>query len=259
MHFLLSFPVETPQDSSLNSTCVKRKRKIHKTTRTRWTTIKRIRLRPSQKENSTEAPNIGVCLEHSSPGTSQDKKYCDQASQTKRTRKRRCTSQLTSICSSKHIVSKKIKKSSPFRNPTLSPEARTLSPKVRHALFEMKKKKKSPKLVKRKTKKHGALLRMMDEQVLKNLIEVLKEANLLSSFIKLIEELASKRLEPTNMAVLGALERAKLSSLRSSIGMVYDPRWKQFCQVLYRIVKGKGIRFLSGSHHHGHVIQGESK
>ena len=49
MHFLLSFPVETPQDSSLNSTCVKRKRKIHKTTQTRWTTIKRIRLRPSQK------------------------------------------------------------------------------------------------------------------------------------------------------------------------------------------------------------------
>ena len=63
MHFLLSFPVETPQDSSLNSTCVKRKRKIHKTTQTRWTTIKRIGLRPSQKENSTEAPNIGVCLE----------------------------------------------------------------------------------------------------------------------------------------------------------------------------------------------------
>ena len=123
MHFLLSFPVETPQDSSLNSTCVKRKRKIHKTTQTRWTTIKRIRLRPSQKENSTEAHNIGVCLEHSSPGTSQDKKYCDQASQTKCTRKRRCTSHLTSNHSSKHIVSKKIKKSSPFRNPTLSPEA----------------------------------------------------------------------------------------------------------------------------------------
>ena len=127
---------------------------------------------------------------------------------------------------------KEDKKSSPFRNPTLSPEAQTLSPKVRCTLFEMKKNKKSPKLVKRKTKKHGALLRMMDEQVLKNLIEVLK-ANLLSSFIKLIEELASQRLEPTNMAVLGALERAKLSSLRSSIGMVYDPRWKQFCQVLY--------------------------
>ena len=53
----------------------------------------------------------------------------------------------------------------------------------------------------------------------KNLIEVLKEANLLSSFIKLIEELASQRQEPTNMAVLGTLERAKLSSLRSSIGM----------------------------------------
>ena len=123
----------------------------------------------------------------------------------------------------------------------------------------MKKKKKSPKLVKRKKKEDGTLLRMMDEQVLKNLIEVLKEANLLSSFIKLIEELASRRLEPTNMAVVGALERAKLSSLRSSIGMVYDLRWKQFCQVLYRIVKGKGIQFLSGCRHHGHVIQGESK
>ena len=59
----------------------------------------------------------------------------------------------------------------------------------------MKKEKKSPKLVKRKTKKHGALLGMMDEQVLKNLIEVLKEANFLSNFIKLIEELASQRLE----------------------------------------------------------------
>ena len=128
MHFLLSFPIATPQDSSLDATCVKRKKKIHKTTQTRCTTIKRIRLRPSQKENSIEALNIGVCLEHSSPGTSQDKKYCDQASQTKCTRKRRCTSQLTSICSSKCIVSKKIKKLSPFRNPTLSPEARTLSP-----------------------------------------------------------------------------------------------------------------------------------
>ena len=49
--------------------------------------------------------------------------------------------------------------------------------------------------------------------MLKNVIEVLKKANLLSSFIKLIKELVSQRLEPTNMAVLGALERAKLSSL----------------------------------------------
>ena len=74
---------------------------------------------------------------------------------------------------------------------------------------------------------------MMDKQMLKNLIEVLKEANLLSTFIKLIEELASWRLAPTNMDVLGALERVKLSSLRSSVGMVYDQRLKQFCQVLY--------------------------
>ena len=69
--------------------------------------------------------------------------------------------------------------------------------------------------------------------MLKNLIEVLKEANFLSRIIKLIEELASQRLEPTNMAVLGVIERAKLSSLRSLVGMVYDQRWKQFCQVLY--------------------------
>ena len=108
-------------------------------------------------------------------------------------------------------------KSSPFRNPTpSSPEARTLSPKVRHALFEMKEKKKSKKLFKNRTKTHGALLRMMDEQMLKNLIGVLKEANFLSSFIKLIDKLASQRVEPTNMAVLVALESTKLSSLRSS-------------------------------------------
>ena len=68
--FLLSFPVETPQYSSITSTCVIRKRKMHKTTWTRWTTVKRIRLRPSPKKNSTDVPNIGVCLEHSSPGTS---------------------------------------------------------------------------------------------------------------------------------------------------------------------------------------------
>ena len=202
------------------------------------------------KTNSTEVPNIGVCLEHSSPGTSQDKKYCDKASQTKCTRKRRYKSQLTSICLSKYIISKKIKKSSPFRNPTpSSPEVPTLSPKARCALFEMKKKKKSQKPLKRRTKTHGALLRMMD-----NLKEVLEEGNLLSSFIKLIKELASWRLEPTNMAVLGAPERVKLSSLRSSIGMVFDQRWKQFSQVFYSIVKGKRIQFLSGSFHHGHVI-----
>ena len=107
--------------------------------------------------------------------------------------------------------------------------------------MKKKKKKNSKKIFKRRTKTPGALLRMMDEQMLKNLIKVLKKANLLSSFIKLIEELASWRLEPTNIAVLGALERAKLSSLRSSVGVVYDQRWKQFCQVLYGIVKGKGI------------------
>ena len=72
------------------------------------------------------------------------------------------------------------------------------------------------------TKTQGSLLRMMDEQMSKNLIKVLKEANVLSSFIRLIEELASWRLETTNMAVLRPLERAKVSSLRSSIGMVYD-------------------------------------
>ena len=62
---------------------------MHKTTRTRWTTVKRIRLRPSSQKNSAEVPNIGICLQHSSPGTSQDKKYFDQASQPKCIRKRR--------------------------------------------------------------------------------------------------------------------------------------------------------------------------
>ena len=61
----------------------------------------------------------------------------------------------------------------------------------------MKRKKKSQKLLKRRAKTHGALLRMMDEQMLKNLIEVLKEANLLSSFTKLNEELVIWRLVPT--------------------------------------------------------------
>ena len=40
--------------------------------------------------------------------------------------------------------------------------------------------------------------------------------------------------------------------------MVYDRRWKQFCEVLYRIVKGKGIRFLSGSQNQGQVTCGET-
>jgi hypothetical protein len=96
-------------------------------------------------------------------------------------------------------------------------------------------------------------------ETINKLIDILTESDLLDNYVLLVKQLANGSIPPTNMAVMAALERAKLSSLKSSTAMVYDKRWKQFCQVLYRVIKGKGIRYMSGSGHRGQVLKGESR
>ena len=101
------------------------------------------------------------------------------------------------------------------------------SPFSRCQLFHSasKKAKKSKKLkyfFHPKSKKQSAPKKLLDEQTVARLIQILQEENVLDSFLHLIEQISNCNLSPSNIAVLGALERAKLLAQQSSIGMVYD-------------------------------------
>lgn len=73
---------------------------------------------------------------------------------------------------------------------------------------------------------------------------------MLDGYTDLVQSLSDGKLPAANIAVMGACERGKLVALKTTTTqMVYDPRWKNFCRHLYRVIRGKGLQFLAGSAH----------
>ena len=127
----------------------------------------------------------------------------------------------------------------------------TSTPKIlqeQHSIFKRTSKRND-------TPKQKALKLLLDPEVINILIDKLDREKLLEDYMLLVEQLVTGSLPVTNIAVLSALQRAKLQSLKSTSGMKFHPRYKQFFEVAYKIIKGRGIRLLSGSKHRGQCIQ----
>ena len=100
---------------------------------------------------------------------------------------------------------------------------------------------------------------LRSNQLLRRLIENLYAADCLSDFMVLIKQLADGSLSPTNIAFLLCLERSHWQSLVTTTQMRFRPVTKKFWLVVYRLLKGKGLRFFSGPKNWGQVTSNEAQ
>ena len=100
---------------------------------------------------------------------------------------------------------------------------------------------------------------LTDQELIRNLVERLYTGNCLPDFMLLITQLANGSLSPSNIALLLCLERAKWSSLKTTTQMRFRSVTKKFWLVVYRLLKGKGLRFFSGPKNYGQVISKKTK
>ena len=93
-----------------------------------------------------------------------------------------------------------------------------------------------------------------NQHMVRNLVENLYAAGCLQDFMLLVTQLASGKLSPLNIAFILCLERARWQSLKSTTQMRFRDVTKKFWLVVYHLLKGKGIRFISGPKNYGQVI-----
>ena len=91
------------------------------------------------------------------------------------------------------------------------------------------------------------------------LISVLHQSGCLRDFMLLVTQLAEGTFSPMNIAFLLCLEHAKWQSLITTTQMRFRAVTKKFWLVVYRLLKGKGIRFFSGPKNWGQVVSKEAK
>ena len=100
---------------------------------------------------------------------------------------------------------------------------------------------------------------LRNNQLLRNLVEKLYTAECLQDFMLLITQIADGKLSPLNIAFLLCLERARWQSLKTTTLMRFRSVTKKFWLVVYRLLKGKGLRFFSGPKNYGQVISKKTK
>ena len=99
---------------------------------------------------------------------------------------------------------------------------------------------------------------LKNDNFVRNLVQKLYRSQCLRDFILLVTQLADGSLSPLNIAFLLCLERAKWQSLKSTTQMRFRNVTKKFWLVVYRLLKGKGLRFFSGPKNYGQVISKET-
>ena len=105
----------------------------------------------------------------------------------------------------------------------------------------------------------NCLAMLKRDSLLKPLIEVLYANSCLKDYMTLVQSLSDGNLSPTNIAFLLCLERAKWQALKTTTQMRFRDVTKKFWLVVYRLLKGKGIRFFSGPKNWGQVVSKEAK
>ena len=104
------------------------------------------------------------------------------------------------------------------------------------------------------TCKDRCVTELKDDALLMSLVNVLYANNCLHDFMLLAKQIATKTLPVMNIAFLLCLERARWQSLTSTAGMRFQDVTEKFWCVVYRLLKGKAIRFFSGSKNWQHLI-----
>ena len=103
----------------------------------------------------------------------------------------------------------------------------------------------------------------LPDKYAKELIEIagalchkLYSGGILTEFMALVNVICDDRLPLDNIALLLCLERAKFASLSSTTAMDYSSDTMKFWKVVYKLLKGKAVRLLSGPKNAG-LIKGD--
>ena len=79
-----------------------------------------------------------------------------------------------------------------------------------------------------------------------------------TKFLSTIKAIALRKLKCSNMSWKAALDMGYLSTYETTLKMVYDKEWLEFCQVVYHMFGGGIIKTLCGRAHFSHVTSEKS-
>ena len=79
-----------------------------------------------------------------------------------------------------------------------------------------------------------------------------------TKFLSTIKAIALGKLKCSNMSWKAALDMGYLSTCETTLKMVYDKEWLEFCQVVYHMFGGGIINTLRGRVHFSHVTSEKS-
>ena len=99
---------------------------------------------------------------------------------------------------------------------------------------------------------------LQNKHLLKKLVSNLDAEGNLEDFVNLIKQLANGELPSNNIVLLLLLDRVRFQQCGNTVGMRYRNITKLFWSIVYRLCKGVGLKFFSGSKNWGQVVAKES-
>ena len=87
--------------------------------------------------------------------------------------------------------------------------------------------------------------------LLPKLVSILGAQNMLADFVTLLRLLVTGKMSVCDISFMLTLEKARFIGLSSSSAMFYWPQTVKFWKTVYRLLKGKAIRFFSGPKNQG--------
>ena len=107
--------------------------------------------------------------------------------------------------------------------------------------------------------KDNCLRELKESNLLNNLVEKLAEHGHLYDFMNLLHNLESGKFEMDNIVFLLLMERVRFQNLDNTVAMRYGRKTKLFWTIVYRLCKGTGLKFFSGSKNWGQVVNKTSE
>ena len=106
--------------------------------------------------------------------------------------------------------------------------------------------------------KERCLQEVKQSDLLDVIIDKLHCTSQLHDFMCLLQDLKCGRLPCDNIVFLLLLECVKSQNCRNTVGMRYGDKTKLFWTIVYRLCKGSGLKFFSGSKNWGQVVNKET-
>ena len=97
-----------------------------------------------------------------------------------------------------------------------------------------------------KTFKEKAMDKLLNTNLLRDLVDLLSDSGQLRDFMDLLEHIREKSIPCTNIAFVLLLERVRFHSCMNTVGMRYSELTKKFWSIVYRLCKGVGLKFFLG-------------